>query len=171
MPAAMINILAVLVALLLSYVCGLAFGAHDATKPALKHDGRRSLYRGALIVAICGLAWLIVGWRWWHAATSVIGCVFMMSMGVRFGFNKRRPLHRFYMGSTVLYDLFFIQAVTGEDMYTLRDKHEEWYKDPANTYRDDVHRAGEIATTIEAGIAISNVLVVAVLEFCKTTMP
>lgn len=143
------NIIASIITVILSYACGRLFGMGDADKPSIKHDGRRFAYRAALIGAVCAFVWWRTEWQWWNALLTWAACGCALSIGVRFGFNTSRNVDKFYISAGNSYDLFYIRAITGRTRAALKASHQDWYNTNDMGYAEDVHRAGEMATTWE----------------------
>lgn len=139
----------------LSYCAGRLMGQHDATKPAIKHDGRRFVIRALIVGAVCSFPVWYSTFPWYQGLMTWVAAGAVMSIGVRWGWNLARNLDRNYLGVTSRDDRWFVHR------FAMRcwnpELHAHWYND-GGLYRENVHRAGAFRTLLELLIMLATVV-------------
>ena len=152
-----INAIIPSVIVFLSWAAGMYwFGPSDAAKriKGIKHDGRRFVYRGAMVAAVCGLIWWATSWPISSAILTLLASGFAMSIGVRVGFNAAAGLDWRYLGSTSADDRWWIFVLALDPLGGDWSLHDNWYKRNLCGYAKEVHRAGLIRTLVEALLSL-----------------
>jgi len=143
-----------IVALVIIFLCYCAgrywLGPSDAKKASIKHDGRRALYRGGILVLVLAfIVWRTTYGFWPAVLTWISGCL-AGSIGVRLGWNAARGLDWRYLGSTSSDDRWWCGLVMGKPN---PESHARYYNN-WDEYRNRVHRAGLIRTIVEGAVSV-----------------
>ena len=120
--------------------------------------------RALVLVSLALASWCFGLVPWWSALALFIGSLGAFSFIFRRGLNKTMGWDRHYLGSTSVYDVFFISLAFFFEEWkwpnaeSIRVAHQSAYKHSA-AYRATVNRAEKTMSAVELGVAAIAVII------------